>query len=90
MQQGQAGCYSTQLALNRGGQRLGEIQFHVTNRFIVKCHRENGDLACVLCNRNRPVDTIWGSMSELVKHVQRAHDIEEYRQEVDIKEVREH
>jgi hypothetical protein len=36
------------------------------------------------------MDTIWGSMSELVKHVQMAHDIEEYRQEVDIKEVAEH
>jgi hypothetical protein len=80
-------CY--QLVSSRGGRELGEIQFHVTNRFIVKCHRENGELACVLCNQNRPLDTIWDSMSDLVKHVQKAHDVEEYRQEVDIKEVAE-
>jgi len=89
MQQRHTGYHNAQSAPNRGGQELGEIEFHVANRFIVKCHRENGELACVLCNQNRPVDTIWDSMSELVKHVQRAHDIEEYRQEVDIKEVAE-
>ena len=89
MQQRHTGYNDAQSAPNRRCQELGEIQFHVTNRFIVKCHRENGELACVLCNQNRPVDTIWDSMSELVKHVQRAHDIEEYRQEVDIKEVAE-
>lgn len=68
-------------------QELDEVTFHVMNRFIVKCHREDGEFACVLCNRNRPVDTIWGSMNELVKHVQRAHDVGEYMREVDIKEV---
>lgn len=68
-------------------QELEEVTFHVMNRFIVKCHREDGEFACVLCNRNRPADTIWGSMSELVKHVQRAHDVAEYEREVDIREV---
>lgn len=68
-------------------QELEVVMFHVMNRFIVKCHREDGEFACVLCNGNRPADTIWGSMNELVKHVQRAHDIGEYEREVDIGEV---
>ena len=84
------GSHGAQSAPNRSGQELREVQFHVTNRFIVKCHRESGELACLLCNQNRPVDTIWDSMSELVKHMQRAHDIEEYRREADIMEVAEH
>jgi uncharacterized C2H2 Zn-finger protein len=61
--------------------------FHVLNRFIVKCHREDGEFACFLCHRNRPIDTIWSTMKDLVRHVERAHDAWELEQDHDILEV---
>ncbi|KAF1985665.1 hypothetical protein K402DRAFT_334043 [Aulographum hederae CBS 113979] len=64
-----------------------EKTWHVTNRFVVKCHRQNGEFACVLCSENRNVDTIWESMKGLVGHVQRVHGWEELRGEVDVREV---
>lgn len=67
--------------------RDGERKYHLLNRFIVKCHRADGEFACVLCSRFRKVDTIWEDVRALAKHVTRAHDITEMDQEFDIKEV---
>lgn len=67
--------------------RGGEARYHILNRFMVKCHRPNGEFACVLCTRNRKVDTIWEDLRAFAKHVSRAHDANEYFMEIDIEEV---
>lgn len=67
--------------------RGGEARYHILNRFLVKCHRSNGEFACVLCTRNRKVDTIWEDVRAFAKHISRAHDANEYFMEVDIEEV---
>jgi len=66
---------------------IEERTFHLSNRFVVKCHRDNGQFACVLCNRNRDVDTVWETANSLVKHVWRAHESEEYGADPDIREI---
>ena len=63
-----------------------ERAFHLTDRFVVKCHREDGEYACVLCTRSRKVDTVCANLETLVRHVGRVHEIEEYEREIDIRE----
>ncbi|KAF2098408.1 hypothetical protein NA57DRAFT_77200 [Rhizodiscina lignyota] len=67
--------------------RHGERTYHILNRFMIKCHRANGEFACVLCSRFRSVDTIWEDIRAFAKHVSRAHDPAELNKEIDIKEV---
>lgn len=71
-----------------GSVKSGEARYHILNRFVVKSHRTTGEFACVLCSRNRKVDTIWEDIKEFAKHVSRAHDASEYFMEVDIEEVK--
>jgi len=66
---------------------MEERPFHVSNSFIVKCHRSNQEFACVLCNKFRKVDTVWESPKSLVSHLQRFHDLDELVKDSDIKEV---
>jgi len=69
--------------------RDAEKIFHIENRFIVKSHREGHGFACVLCAKNRKssVDVICGSVKTLVEHVWDEHEVEDYKLEVDIREV---
>ncbi|KAF2495453.1 hypothetical protein BU16DRAFT_439451, partial [Lophium mytilinum] len=66
-------------------QVLEEREFRLGQRFIVKCHTEDGEFACVLCNRYRDVDVVCGSVETLVNHVGRAHEVEEFEKEADLK-----
>ncbi|KAK3078251.1 hypothetical protein LTS18_008062 [Coniosporium uncinatum] len=66
---------------------MEERPFHVSNRFIVKCHRSNQEFGCALCNKFRKVDTVWESPKSLVSHLQRFHDLVELLKDADIKEV---
>lgn len=65
--------------------------FQVTNRFIVKCHRDGPDAqySCVLCSRSAPIDTVCGDVKALVKHIWEDHNIRELKHEEDIVEIME-
>lgn len=81
-------------APRRGGPRgeeesvvLDEIPYVLTNRFVVKCHREGVGFSCVLCFRYRDRDTLCETMEDLANHVCRKHDIREYESDPDIKDA---
>ena len=65
-------------------ERIEERTYLLSNRFVVKCHRERVGFACVLCARYRERDTIVGSVQGLVRHVWQKHNVEEYEMEPDI------
>ncbi|KAI0435681.1 hypothetical protein F4803DRAFT_567463 [Xylaria telfairii] len=67
------------------GESMREYHFDLGQRFIVKCHTERGDYACVLCRKHSNVDIICRSVPTLVNHVSREHDIRELETEVDLK-----
>lgn len=62
---------------------MEEREFHLGQRFIVKCHTPDGDFACVLCSQHRDRDAICPTVKSLVNHVGRFHDIKELEREVD-------
>jgi len=66
---------------------LVEREFRLGQRFIIKCHTEDGEFACILCNRHRDVDVICRSVESLVNHVGRAHSADEFEKEIDLKEL---
>ncbi|RYO90123.1 hypothetical protein DL762_002848 [Monosporascus cannonballus] len=61
-----------------------EREFHLGQRFVVKCHTPDGEFACVLCNRHRDADVLCRSAEALVNHVGRRHDVAELEREVDL------
>ncbi|KAH7402695.1 hypothetical protein BKA66DRAFT_449303 [Pyrenochaeta sp. MPI-SDFR-AT-0127] len=65
--------------------------FQVSNRFVVKCHRDgpDGQYSCVLCSRSAPIDTVCGDVKALVKHIWEDHNIRELKHEEDIVEIME-
>lgn len=58
--------------------------FRVDNRFVIKSHRENGGLACILCVRFRKSDTVCREIGALMEHLWRDHTSEELEQDNDI------
>ncbi len=77
--------------VTRSGRReeevVDEIPYVLSNRFIVKCHRERSGFACVLCFRYRDRDTLCETMEALANHVCKKHDIREFEDDSDIQEV---
>ncbi|KAI0016753.1 hypothetical protein F4780DRAFT_665993 [Xylariomycetidae sp. FL0641] len=65
---------------------IEDVPFHLGQRFIIKCHTEDGEFACVLCNRFRSADIVCGSIKALVNHVGRCHDISELERDPDLRE----
>ncbi|KAI1497155.1 hypothetical protein F5X99DRAFT_398013 [Biscogniauxia marginata] len=65
---------------------LEDHQFHLGQRFAVKCHTEDGEFACVLCHNYRSVDFFCGNVEALVNHVGKAHDVSELAKDVDLRE----
>ncbi|KAI1856566.1 hypothetical protein JX265_011525 [Neoarthrinium moseri] len=63
---------------------IEEREFHLGQRFVVKCHTPDGEYACVICSRHRERDAICPSVSSLINHVGRFHDMKELESEVDI------
>jgi hypothetical protein len=61
-------------------------EFHLGQRFVIKCHTADGEYACVLCNKHRDVDAICRSVESLVNHVGKFHDISELEREPDLRE----
>jgi len=66
---------------------IEERTFLINNRFIIKSHREMAGFSCVLCYRHRDRDTICESIAGLVKHIWQKHDVAEYEDDLDMKEV---
>lgn len=62
-------------------------EFRLAQRFVVKCHTADGEFACVLCNRHRDVDALCRSVEALVRHVGKAHGVEDLERDVDLKET---
>ncbi|ORY17423.1 hypothetical protein BCR34DRAFT_474833 [Clohesyomyces aquaticus] len=64
-----------------------ERVFFIENRFVVKCHRDGGRYACVLCSVHRESDTVCDTVAALVDHVWKDHLCLELEREVNIVEV---
>ncbi|KAJ6196718.1 hypothetical protein J3E72DRAFT_46586 [Bipolaris maydis] len=66
-----------------------ERTFQVSNRFVVKCHRDGPDAqyCCVICSKYSDSDTICGDVKALVKHLSDEHEVRELKHEEDIVEV---
>ncbi|KAF2738368.1 hypothetical protein EJ04DRAFT_520335 [Polyplosphaeria fusca] len=62
-------------------------QFMMSNRFVIKSHRDGGGYACLLCSKHRKADTGCKDVNALVEHIRREHSIGEIVDEVDIEEV---
>ncbi|KAI9684525.1 MAG: hypothetical protein M1820_010882 [Bogoriella megaspora] len=67
-------------------ERLEERDYHILGRFVIKCHTEAGDYACLLCHRNRDKDILCPDAEALIAHVSRKHKVDEYEREIDIEE----
>jgi hypothetical protein len=59
--------------------------YRLTNRFLVKCHREGGGFACYLCYQFRDTDTLCKTLEGLVGHVSKRHSAQDYDDELDIR-----
>lgn len=65
---------------------IEEREFHLGQRFVVKCHTPDGEFACVLCSRHRDRDAICPTVKSLINHVGRYHEISELEREVDFEQ----
>lgn len=63
--------------------------FQVSNRFVVKCHRDNNDgqYSCILCSDHTDSVSICGDVKTLIKHIWEEHSIGDLKHEEDITEV---
>ncbi|KAF4445600.1 hypothetical protein F53441_10664 [Fusarium austroafricanum] len=60
-----------------------ELEFHISPRFVVKCHTPDGEFACVLCSRFRDGDVLCPTADTLVNHIGREHTVAEMGREPD-------
>jgi hypothetical protein len=60
--------------------------FLVKNRFVIKCHRESGGFACVLCATCKESDTVCNNIGALIDHLWREHTSDELERDDDIVE----
>ncbi|KAI1259358.1 hypothetical protein F5Y18DRAFT_410228 [Xylariaceae sp. FL1019] len=67
---------------------MGSHHFDLGQRFIVQCHTRTGEYACLLCRKYRDSDVICRTVSTLIKHVGKAHNVRELRLEPHLKEQR--
>jgi hypothetical protein len=78
--------------LTDGEKELVEVvearTYMLTNRFIVKCHREGAGFACYLCYKYRKNDTLCKGMETFVGHIIEQHGVGEYERDPDIKEAK--
>ena len=62
-------------------------EFHLGQRFVVKCHTTDGDYACVLCSKHRDRDAICRTVESLINHVGKFHEVSELERDTDLKEL---
>jgi hypothetical protein len=60
--------------------------FLVKKRFLVKCHREHGGFACLVCARFKDSDTVCWEIAALMEHLAKEHTSEELEKDADIVE----
>ncbi|KAI5919086.1 hypothetical protein F4810DRAFT_688800 [Camillea tinctor] len=65
---------------------IKDRSFHLGQRFAIKCHREDGEFACVLCHNYRSVDVICSDLESLVNHVGKAHEVFDLEKDIDLRE----
>ncbi|KAF2691929.1 hypothetical protein K458DRAFT_7827 [Lentithecium fluviatile CBS 122367] len=63
-----------------------ERTFLVNTRFLVKCHRQGGGFACVLCCEYSDADTVCSEVRALIEHLWREHTCAELEWDGDIAE----
>ncbi|RYN52133.1 hypothetical protein AA0114_g5016 [Alternaria tenuissima] len=73
--------------VGQGFVEIASRTFRIRNRFIVKCHRDTGGFACVLCARFKESDTVCRGIESLMDHLWREHTSEELERDVDIVEI---
>ncbi|KAF5575107.1 hypothetical protein FPCIR_13300 [Fusarium pseudocircinatum] len=84
------GKTATRVITEQGGYKREideELEFHISPRFVIKCHTPEGEFACVLCSRFRDGDVLCPSADTLVNHIGREHTVAEMEREPDF-EVR--
>ena len=59
-------------------QAISTRTYEVGGRFVVKCHTEEGEFACVLCQQHRDVDTMCGNVESLVQHLGQSHNSDQF------------
>jgi hypothetical protein len=59
--------------------------FLLGDRFLVKCHREGGGFACVLCSKFKDYDTVMVQVGDLVHHIWKEHEAEEVEDDEDVR-----
>ncbi|KAF2031244.1 hypothetical protein EK21DRAFT_63603, partial [Setomelanomma holmii] len=66
-----------------------ERVFQVSNRFVVKCHRDgpDGQYSCVLCSDHSNVASVCGDVKALIRHIWEDHSVAELKHEEDMTEV---
>ncbi|KAK5627242.1 hypothetical protein RRF57_002957 [Xylaria bambusicola] len=67
------------------GDSTKEYHFDLGQRFIVKCHTERGQYACVLCRRYGEIDIVCRSVPTLVNHVSKEHTVWELDADPDLR-----
>jgi hypothetical protein len=65
---------------------IEERTYFISNRFMVKCHREGAGFACILCFKYRDADTLCETAQRFVNHVWKKHSVAEYDTDPDIEE----
>jgi hypothetical protein len=73
------GAYETEVMETR--------EFRLGLRFVVKCHTEEGEYACVLCSKFRDRDAICRTVESLVSHVGNFHEVGELERDADLREM---
>ncbi|KAM0228420.1 hypothetical protein ACHAPO_010751 [Fusarium lateritium] len=83
------GKTATRLITEQGYKREidEELEFHISPRFVIKCHTPEGEFACVLCSRFREEDVLCPTADTLVNHIGKEHSVAEMEREPDF-EVR--
>jgi hypothetical protein len=66
-----------------------ERVFQVSNRFVVKCHRDgpDGQYSCILCTDHSNIASVCGDVKALIRHIWADHSVAQLKHEEDITEV---
>ena len=60
-----------------------ELEYLVSQRFVVKSHTPEGEFACLFGTKHRDGDIVCPTIDILIKHIGKAHDIAELDKEPD-------
>lgn len=75
-----------EVIVDSAGRRPRAKRFLVRNRFVVKCHRQFGGFACVLCAKYGDADTVCRTIGALMEHLWKEHTSEDMERDCDVVE----